>query len=83
MTAAELESYYGLKARLRLGDRETEVLVITSSRGWPVATDDGVARKQFATHNPFIGISGTIGVLCKMVEAQDISRQDAQHLYRS
>jgi predicted nucleic acid-binding protein len=80
MTPAELGAFYGLKARLKLGDGETEALVIAASRGWSVATDDGVARKKFATHNPTVRVTGSIGLLREMIEARAMSRQDAQLL---
>ena len=83
MTPTELGAFFGLKARLKLGDGETEALVIAASRGWSVATDDGVARKKFAAHNPTVHVTGSIGLLRELVKTQMVPRREPSDSWRS
>lgn len=80
MTAPELAAFHETKARLRLGDGETEALVIAVSRGWTVATDDGPARKKFAAHNPATLVTGTVGLLRTLVQVRAVARKEAMQL---
>lgn len=80
MTAAELAMFHATKAQLRLGDGETEAIVLAASRGWTVATDDGPARKRLAAHRPSVPITGTVGLLRMLVQARAITRPDAVRL---
>jgi len=80
MTAAELAMFHATKAQLRLGDGETEAIVLAASRGWTVATDDGPARKRLAAHRPSVPITGTVGLLRMLVQARAITRQVAARL---
>ena len=80
MTAAEMAIFHATKVRLRLGDGETEALVIAANRGWAVATDDGPARKRIAADNASVRLSGTIGLLRALVKATAVTQRDATEL---
>jgi hypothetical protein len=77
MTPAELAAFHETKSRYHLGDGETEAVVIAVARGWRVATDDGAARKRFASHNPPVEITGTIGLLRELLRAVVVSKSKA------
>ena len=80
MTAAEMATFHVTKTQLRLGDGETEAIVLAASRRWTVATDDGPARKRIATHKPSVSVTGGIGLLRLLIQARAITRQDAARL---
>jgi predicted nucleic acid-binding protein len=80
MTAAELAMFHATKTQLRLGDGETEAIVVASSRGWTVATDDGPARRRIAAHRPSVPITGSVGLLRVLVQARAITRLEAARL---
>lgn len=78
MTPAEMAVFHETKSRYRLGDGETEALVIALARRWRIATDDGAARKRFKMHNPPVELTGTIGLLRELVRDARIARPDAR-----
>lgn len=80
MTPGEMAAFHATKVGMRLGDGETEALVIAARRGWLVATDDGPARKKLATHQPPVMLSGTIGLLRELVQGKAVKRREASEL---
>lgn len=68
--------------QFRLGDGETECLVIPHATGCIVATDDAAARRAAPALYGSGGVTGTLGLLREAVRAGAITPAEALAFYR-
>jgi predicted nucleic acid-binding protein len=61
-----------------LGPGESSCLSVARSRGYVVVTDDLAARRAAGSHN--IDVTGTIGILVRLVRERHVSLQEANDL---